>query len=64
MKKLRWLLLGLYLAAVLLLLEEFLIPLTEHWQLVLGPILVVIVLFARRGLAGIASGFGRGGHER
>jgi branched-chain amino acid transport system permease protein len=23
---------------------------TEHWQFILGPILVLIVLFARRGL--------------
>jgi branched-chain amino acid transport system permease protein len=35
-----------------LLLEETLAGYTEHWQLVLGPILVGIVRFARRGLAG------------
>lgn len=35
-----------------LLLEETLAGYTEHWQLVLGPVLVGIVLFARRGLAG------------
>ena len=48
-------------SAALLLLEELLIPLTEHWQLVLGPILVLVVLFARRGLAGIAEAAGRAG---
>ncbi len=40
-------------AAVFLLLEEVLSGYTEHWQLVLGPVLIVIVLFARRGLAGL-----------
>ena len=39
-------------AAALLGLEETLISVTEHWQLVLGPILVLVVLFARRGIAG------------
>jgi len=40
-------------AAAFLLLEEVLSGYTEHWQLVLGPVLIVIVLFARRGLAGL-----------
>ncbi len=39
-------------AAALLLLEEFLSVYTEHWMLVLGPILIFVVLFARRGLYG------------
>jgi branched-chain amino acid transport system permease protein len=39
-------------AIVLLLLEEFLSRYTEHWMLVLGPILIFVVLFARRGLYG------------
>jgi len=39
-------------ATVLLLLEEFLSRYTEHWMLVLGPILIFVVLFARRGLYG------------
>ena len=43
-------------AFVLLLLEEVLKGWTEHWQVVLGPLLVVSVIFFRRGLAGI---FGR-----
>jgi branched-chain amino acid transport system permease protein len=40
-------------AAVLLLLEETLSTYTQHWQLVLGIVLLVIVLFAQRGLAGL-----------
>ncbi len=39
-------------AAALLLLEEFLTRYTEHWMLALGPILIFVVLFARRGLYG------------
>ncbi len=39
-------------AAALLLLEEFLSRFTEHWMLFLGPILILVVLFARRGLFG------------
>jgi branched-chain amino acid transport system permease protein len=37
-------------AAALVGLEYVLAGLTEHWQFFLGPILVLIVLFARRGL--------------
>jgi branched-chain amino acid transport system permease protein len=39
-------------AFALLSLEELLSSYTEHWQVVLGPILIVIVLFARRGIYG------------
>ena len=39
-------------AMVLLLLEEFISRYTEHWMLILGPILIFVVLFARRGLYG------------
>jgi len=39
-------------ATVLLLLEEFISRYTEHWMLILGPILIFVVLFARRGLYG------------
>jgi branched-chain amino acid transport system permease protein len=39
-------------ATVYLLLEEGLSSFTEHWQAILGPILVLIVLFARNGLTG------------
>ncbi|HLS87867.1 MAG TPA: branched-chain amino acid ABC transporter permease [Burkholderiales bacterium] len=36
-----------------LLLEEILEGWTEHWQVILGPLLVLSVIFFRRGLAGI-----------
>jgi len=39
-------------AAVFLLLEEILSSYTEHWQIFLGPILLLVVLFARQGLMG------------
>lgn len=39
-------------AIVLLLLEEFISRYTEHWMLFLGPILIFVVLFARRSLYG------------
>jgi branched-chain amino acid transport system permease protein len=37
----------------LLLLEDLLSHWTEHWQVILGPLLVLAVLFFKRGLAGI-----------
>jgi branched-chain amino acid transport system permease protein len=40
-------------AFVLLLVEELLKGWTEHWQVILGPLLVLSVIFFRRGLAGI-----------
>ena len=40
-------------AAVMLLLEEFLRLYTDYWHLPLGVLLLIIVLFAPRGLAGI-----------
>ena len=43
-------------AVALLLLEDVLSALTVHWQIVLGPILVLVVLFARRGLFGLLPG--------
>jgi len=43
-------------AIVLLLLEDVLSALTAHWQIVLGPILITVVLFARRGLHGLLAG--------
>lgn len=39
-------------AAALLFVEEFLISVTEHWQVLLGPALIAVVLFARGGLWG------------
>ncbi|HEY7540858.1 MAG TPA: branched-chain amino acid ABC transporter permease [Methylomirabilota bacterium] len=43
-------------AVALLLLEDVLSALTEHWQIILGPILILVVLFARRGLFGLVAG--------
>jgi len=40
-------------AAAFLLLEEILSGYTEHWKLIFGPFLVLVVLFARGGLLGI-----------
>ncbi|MEW6690871.1 MAG: branched-chain amino acid ABC transporter permease [Pseudomonadota bacterium] len=48
-------------AAALLLLEDVLSGWTVHWQIILGPILILVVLFARRGLAGLLGGSGRDG---
>jgi len=42
-------------AITLLLAEEILSSYTEHWMLFLGPMLLVIVLCARRGLYGLVS---------
>jgi branched-chain amino acid transport system permease protein len=43
-------------AAVFSLLAEFLSGFTEHWGMIFGPILILVVLFARGGLGGL---FGR-----
>jgi branched-chain amino acid transport system permease protein len=43
-------------AAVFSLLAEFLSGFTEHWAMIFGPILILVVLFARGGLSGL---FGR-----
>jgi branched-chain amino acid transport system permease protein len=40
-------------AFALLLIEEVLKGWTEHWQVILGPLLVLSVIFFKRGLAGI-----------
>jgi branched-chain amino acid transport system permease protein len=44
---------GLAGAAAFLLLEEFLSGFTRHWQIVLGAIMLAVVFFAPRGLAGL-----------
>ena len=46
-------------AAAFLLLEEFLPDITEHWQMIFGPLLILVVLFAR---GGISSLLRRGAH--
>jgi branched-chain amino acid transport system permease protein len=42
-------------AAAFVLAEEWLSGLTEHWKMIFGPLLVLIVLFARGGLDGLAA---------
>jgi branched-chain amino acid transport system permease protein len=41
-------------AAAYLLTEEWLSAVTEHWKVIFGPVLVLVVLFARGGLIGLA----------
>jgi len=41
-------------AAAFILIEDFLGGITENWKLIFGPMLVLIVLFARGGLIGLA----------
>jgi branched-chain amino acid transport system permease protein len=40
-------------AVVLLFLEEYLAIYTEHWMAILGPFLILVVLYARGGLYGL-----------
>jgi branched-chain amino acid transport system permease protein len=40
-------------AIVFLLLEEFLSQITEYWALIMGPLLLLIVLFGRGGIMGL-----------
>jgi branched-chain amino acid transport system permease protein len=39
-------------AAVFLLLEEFLSEVTEHWRMIFGPLLILVVIFGRGGIMG------------
>jgi branched-chain amino acid transport system permease protein len=48
-------------AVALLLLEDFLSAWTVHWQVVLGPLLVLVVLYGRGGLYGLLPGGARNG---
>jgi branched-chain amino acid transport system permease protein len=43
-------------AMTLLLMEEFLSIYTQHWMVYLGPFLIVVVLFAKRGIYGLIAG--------
>jgi len=43
-------------AATFLLMEDFLAMYTEHWMVILGPFLIVVVLFAKKGLYGLLAG--------
>jgi branched-chain amino acid transport system permease protein len=46
-------------AAAFVLAEEWLAGLTEHWKMIFGPLLILIVLFARGGLVGAAGRLSR-----
>jgi len=46
-------------AVAFLLLEELLSGVTEYWQLFFGPMLVLVVIFARGGIDGILVGLDR-----
>jgi branched-chain amino acid transport system permease protein len=45
-------------AIALLLLEEVLSSITEYWQIILGPMLLLVVLFARGGIDGLLTRIG------
>ena len=47
-------------AIVFLLLEEFLSQVTEYWALIMGPLLLLIVLFGRGGIMGLLGRLRRG----
>jgi branched-chain amino acid transport system permease protein len=40
-------------ALALLVLEEVLSGVTEYWQIIIGPIFLLVVLFARGGIDGL-----------
>jgi branched-chain amino acid transport system permease protein len=47
-------------AIVYLMLEEFLSQVTEYWALIMGPLLLLIVLFGRGGILGVLGRLHRG----
>jgi branched-chain amino acid transport system permease protein len=47
-------------AIVYLVLEEFLSQVTEYWALIMGPLLLLIVLFGRGGIVGVLGRVSRG----
>ena len=47
-------------AVALLVLEEALSGITEYWQIILGPMLLLVVLFARGGIDGLLASIRRG----
>jgi branched-chain amino acid transport system permease protein len=49
-------------AIAYLTLSHYLADLTRHWHVILGPLLILVVLFARGGIAGFLAG--RGGRGR
>ncbi|MFN3658853.1 MAG: branched-chain amino acid ABC transporter permease [Pseudolabrys sp.] len=51
-------------AVALLVLEEVLSGITEYWQIILGPLLLLVVLFARGGIDGLLRQIGARNTER
>ena len=49
----------LYGAAAFLLAEEYLSSLTEYWQIIFGPVLILVVLFTRGGVSGSIRALGK-----
>jgi branched-chain amino acid transport system permease protein len=47
-------------AIVYLLLEEFLSQITEYWAMIMGPLLLLIVIFGRGGIVGLLGRLNRG----
>jgi branched-chain amino acid transport system permease protein len=47
-------------AVAFLLFEEALAGVTEHWQIIMGPLLLAVVLFARGGIDGMLASLRRG----
>ena len=47
-------------AVVFLVLEELLSQVTEYWAIIIGPLLLLVVLFARGGIMGLLGRFNRG----
>jgi branched-chain amino acid transport system permease protein len=47
-------------AVALLVLEEALSGITEYWQIILGPLFLLVVLFARGGIDGLLAGMRHG----
>ena len=47
-------------AVVYLVLEELLSQVTEYWAIIMGPLLLLIVLFGRGGIMGLLGRFSRG----
>ena len=50
---------GILGAAVYVMLEHELSALTAHWLVILGPVLILVVLFAKRGVFGLIAREGR-----
>ncbi len=47
-------------AIVYMALEEFLSQVTEEWALIMGPLLLLVVLFGRGGIVGLLGRLRRG----